>query len=174
MCWHHFTTRLFKWSMAVCKHMMFVVSTLTAFNNFPKETVKVFSAPDSAQLRVYYTQIWILTHRLEICASSWCIHIFKAIEVVDGYLGHQRNKISKVQNTKLCLPNHIPVRNADCFKCHFWHITQLIGQKFTSFLSCHFLSAPLFSLWLKICRFYLAKKRSAAKSDENRWGREKY
>ena len=43
--------------MAVCKHMMFVVSTLTAFNNFPKETVKVFSAPNNAQLQVYFTQI---------------------------------------------------------------------------------------------------------------------
>ena len=35
-------------------------------------------------------------------------------------------------------------------------ISKLIGQKFTSFLHCHFLSTPLFSLWLKTCRFYLA------------------
>ena len=35
-------------------------------------------------------------------------------------------------------------------------ISKLIGCKFTSFLSCHFLSMPLFSLWLKACCFYLA------------------
>ena len=50
------------------------------------------------------------------------IHVFKAIETVDGYLAHQRNKIGKVRNAKLCLPNNIPVRDADWFKCHFRHL----------------------------------------------------
>ena len=58
--------------------------------------------------------IWILTHILEIRT-----HIFNAIEIVDGHLAHQRNQIGKVQNAKLCLPNHIPVRDADWFTCHF-------------------------------------------------------
>jgi len=31
-------------------------------------------------------------------------------------------KPGKVWNAKLCLPNHIPVRNADWFKCHFWQL----------------------------------------------------
>ena len=75
--------------------------------------------PDNAQLCVYYAQIWILTHRLEIRASSLRTHIFKAIEKVDGHLAHQRNQIGKVRNAKLCLANHIPVRDADWFKCHF-------------------------------------------------------
>ena len=35
-------------------------------------------------------------------------------------------------------------------------IPKLIGRKFTSFVSCHFLSTPLFSLQLKTCYFYLA------------------
>ena len=58
-------------------------------------------------------------HRLEICVSSWPTHIFKAIKIVDGYLAQQRNKIGKVQNATLCLPNHIPVCNAHWFKCHY-------------------------------------------------------
>ena len=58
-------------------------------------------------------------HRLEICVSSWPTHIFKAIKIVDGYLAQQRNKIGKVQNATLCLPNHIPVCSAHWFKCHF-------------------------------------------------------
>ena len=50
-------------------------------------------------------------------------------------------------------------------------ISKLIGRKFTSFLSCHFLSTSVFTSaenmsllpgWLT-----RAKKRSAAKSDEN-------
>ena len=49
-------------------------------------------------------------------------HIFKAIKIVDGHLAHQQNQISKIQNTKLCLFNHIPVRDADWFKCHFWQL----------------------------------------------------
>ena len=66
---------------------------------------------------------------------------------------------------KLCLPNHIPVRNADWFKCHFW---QLYFK--ADWSEINFLSMPLFSLWLKTCRFTCftrVKKRSAAKSDEN-------
>ena len=35
-------------------------------------------------------------------------------------------------------------------------IAELFGQTFTSFLSCYFLSMPLFSLQLKTCHFYLA------------------
>ena len=34
-------------------------------------------------------------------------------------------------------------------------ISKLIGRKITSFLRCHFLNTPLFSLRLKTCHFYL-------------------
>ena len=74
---------------------------------------------DSRNGRIYYAQIRILTHRLEIRASSWRTHILKAIEIADGHLAHQRNKIGKVQNAEFCLPNQIPVRDADWFKYHF-------------------------------------------------------
>ena len=66
---------------------------------------------------------------------------------------------------KLCLPNHIPVRSADWFKCHFW---QLYFK--ADWSEIHFLSMPLFSLWQKTCcftSFTHVKKRSAAKSDIN-------
>ena len=138
------------------------------------------SAPDNAQLRVYYAHIWILTHRLEIHASSWRTHIFKAIERVDGYLAHQRNKIGKVRNAKLCLLTYIPVRDADWFKLiSVICISKLIGRKFTSFLSCHFFSMPLFSLRLKTCRFYLVYTCEEALGSKvwwkcYRWGGEKY
>ena len=53
-------------------------------------------------------------------------------------------------------------------------ISKLIGWKFSSFLilSCHFLSKPLFSFWMKNVSFSFTwlscvKKCSAAKSDEN-------
>ena len=55
-------------------------------------------------------------------------------------------------------------------------ISKLIGRKFTSVLSCHFLSTPWFSLgWKHVAFTWLtrAKKRSAAKSDENIVGGEK-
>ena len=57
------------------------------------------------------------------------------IDIVDGYLAHQRNKIGKVQNAKLCLPNYIPVRDAEWFKCHF---QQLYSK--ADWLGIHFLS----------------------------------
>ena len=38
-----------------------------------------------------------------------------------------------------CLPNYIPVHDADWFRCHFWQLyLKLIGQKFTFFLSSPF------------------------------------
>ena len=82
-----------------------------------------------------------LTHTLEIHESSWCTHIFKATDIVDGYLAHQRNKIGKVQNTKLCLPNYLPVRDAEWFKCHFQQLyskADLLGIHFLSKLSLPF------------------------------------
>ena len=40
-------------------------------------------------------------HRLEICVSSWCTHIFKAIEIVDGHLAHQRNQVRNANSACL-------------------------------------------------------------------------
>ena len=48
------------------------------------------------------------------------------------------------------MPNHIPVHDADWFKYHFW---QLYFK--ADWLEIHFLSASLFSLQQKTCRFYL-------------------
>ena len=89
-------------------------------------------------------------YTLEICESSWCTHIFKAIEIVDCHLAHHWYQISKVRNAKLCLSNHIPVHDADWFKCHFWQLYFKADRS-----EIHFLSMPL-SLRLKTCRLYLA------------------
>ena len=101
--------------------------------------------------------------------TSHVSHISKVIEIVDGHLVHQQHQISKVRNAKLCLSNHIPVHDADWFKCHF----QQLYLK-TDWLEIHFLSMLSF---LRLCHFgwkhvaYIwltrAKKRSAGKSDEN-------
>ena len=50
-------------------------------------------------------------------------------------------------------------------------ISMLTGRKFTSFLSCHFLSTSLFSLRMKTCRFYLAglHVRRCARQQNLRW-----
>ena len=95
------------------------------------------------------------------------------IKIVDGYLAHQRNKIGKVRNAKFCLPNHIPVRDADWFKRHFrqlyfktdWSEIHFLSKLSFPFYVSVFTSAENMSLlpvWLT-----RAKKRSAAKSDEN-------
>ena len=84
-----------------------------------KYNYKHTSAPNNLQLWVYYAQILILT---EIHVSSWRTHILKAIEIVHSHLAHQWNQIGKVQKAKLCLPNHIPVHDADWFKRHFRHL----------------------------------------------------
>ena len=72
-------------------------------------------------------------------------------------LAHQRNQISKVWNAKLCLPNHIPVRDTDRFKCHFRQLyfkAKSVGNSLPFYANCyHFLSMLLFSLWLKTWRF---------------------
>ena len=97
-------------------------------------------------------------------------HIFKVIKIVDGHLVHQQNQISKIQNAKLCLFNHIPVRDADWFKCHFWQLYFKADWWEIHFLST--LSLPFYTFVLtsaERCCFYCtcAKKCSAAKSDEN-------
>ena len=84
-----------------------------------EDPIDFSSVPDNAQLRVYYAQVWILTHRLEIRASSWHTHTFKTFETVSSHSAQQWNQIGKVQNAKFCLPNHIPVCNADWFNCCF-------------------------------------------------------
>ena len=56
-------------------------------------------------------------HRLEISMSTWPTR-FKAIMIINGHLAHQWNQIGKIQNPKLCSPNHISVRDADWFKCN--------------------------------------------------------
>ena len=95
------------------------------------------------------------------------------IEIVDGYLTQQRNKIDKVRNAKLCFPNHIPVRDAVWFKHHFrqlyfkadWSEIHFLSKLSLPFYVSVFTSAENMSLlpgWLT-----RAKKRSAAKSDEN-------
>ena len=97
-------------------------------------------------------------------------HIFKVIKIVDGHLAHQQNQISKIQNAKLCLFNHIPVRDADWFKCHFWQLYFKADWWEIHFLST--LSLPFYTFVFtsaERCCFYCtcAKKCSAAKSDEN-------
>ena len=95
------------------------------------------------------------------------------IEIVDCYLAHQRNKIGKVRNAKLCLPNHIPVRDANWFKRRFrqlyfkadWSEIHFLSKLSLPFYVSVFTSAEKNSLlpgWLT-----RAKKRSTAKSDEN-------
>ena len=96
------------------------------------------------------------------------------IKIVDGYLTHQRNKIGKVRNAKLCLPNHIPVREAVWFKRHFrqlyfkadWSEIHFLSKLSLPFYVSVFTSAgekmSLLPGWLT-----RAKKRSAAKSDVN-------
>ena len=84
-----------------------------------KSQPKLFEKPSvlpvtHRQLRISYAHIWILTQRLEIRAL-WRTHIFKAIKIVDGHLADQRNQIGKIRNAKLCLPNHIPVGDAEWF-----------------------------------------------------------
>ena len=74
------------------------------------------------------------------------------MEIVDGYLAHQRNQIGKVRNANsTCLTTFLSAMliglNVISGSC----ISKLIGQKFTSFLRCHFLPLPLFSLRLKTC-----------------------
>ena len=105
--------------------------------------------------------------------TSHVSHIFKVIEIVDGHLVHQWHQISKVWNAKLCLSNHIPVHDADWFKCHF---QQLYFN--ADWLEIHFLSTPL-SLWLKSCHLYLAYTCKEVLSSKVWWryhrlGREKY
>ena len=85
---------------------------------------------------------------------------------------HQSNQISKVLNAKLCLPNHIPVRNADWFKCHFrqlyfeadWSKKSLPFYAVTSFqrFCFHFGRKHVAFTWLTC-----AKMRSAVRSDNN-------
>ena len=95
------------------------------------------------------------------------------IEIVDGHLVRQQNHISNVGNAKLSLPNHIPVRDSDWFKCHFWQLyfkadwseIHFLSKLSLPFYVSVFTSAENMSLlpgWLT-----RAKKRSAAKSDEN-------
>ena len=57
----------------------------------------------------------------------------------------------QVLECKLCFPNHVLIRDADWFKCHF-------GQLYfkADWSEIHFLSLPLFPLQLKTCCFYLA------------------
>ena len=65
------------------------------------------------------------------------------------------------RNATLCLPNHIPVRDADWFKCHFRQLYFKADWSEIHFLSKLSLSSPLFT-W-----FTRTKKCSAAKSGEN-------
>ena len=111
------------------------------------------SAPNNTQLWVYYAQIWILMHGFETHASFWCTQIYKAIEIVNGHLVHQRKPALQGSERKTaCLATFLSTMliglNVISGSC----VSKLIGQKFTSFLCCHFLSMPLFSLQLKTSR----------------------
>ena len=75
-----------------------------------------YSAPDDAQPRACYARISILTHSVEIRASSWRTSIFKAVEIVDDRLAHQRIQVGRVLNAKLCFSNYILIRNVLWFK----------------------------------------------------------
>ena len=75
-----------------------------------------------------------------------------------------------VRNAKLCLSNHIPVRDADWFKCHFRQLYFRADWSQIHFLST--LSFPFYAFVTSAENMSLipgsrVKKRSAAKSDEN-------
>ena len=115
------------------------------------------SAPSNSQLWVCYAQIWILTHRLEIHASSLHTRIFKAIKIVDGHLVQHKTRLIRFgRQNSACLTIFLSMMLIGLDVISGSCISKLIGWKFTSFVSCHFLSTPLFSLHLKTCCFYLA------------------
>ena len=108
------------------------------------------SAPNNAQLWVYYAHISILMHRLVIHATSWCMHTFKVIEIADGHLVHQQKLDWQSSERKTLLAWPHSCLQCWLLKCHFW---QLYFK--ADWSKIHFLSMPLFLLWLKTCRFYL-------------------
>ena len=108
------------------------------------------SAPNNAQLWVYYAQISILMHRLVIHATSWCTHTFEVIEIADGHLVHQQKPDWQSSERKTLLAWPHSCLQCWLLKCHFW---QLYFK--ADWSKIHFLSMPLFLLWLKTCCFYL-------------------
>ena len=101
-------------------------------------------------------------HRLEIRVSSWCTHIFKVIEIVDGHLAYQRNQISKIWKAKRWLSNHIPVHSAD------WFRSWLVGNLLPYYAVISFLCLCFHFGWKYVAFTWLTcVKCSAAKSDEN-------
>ena len=57
-------------------------------------------------------------HSLKIHAPSWRTQIFKVTESQQSFSTSTKPDQQGLEH-KLCLPNHIPVHNADWFKCHF-------------------------------------------------------
>ena len=115
-----------------------------------------------------------IMHRLEFWHTDSCVILTHTYFQSDQDswqsftdLAHQQNQISKVWNAKLCLPNRIPVRDTDWFKCHFrqsYFKAKSVRNSLPFYANCyHFLSMFLFSLWLKTCRFLpgLHMQRSA-------------
>ena len=81
--------------------------------------------PDNTQLWVHYTQISVLMHRCEACASCWHTHIFS-----EGDDRQQVGKECKVQKAIPGLPNQIPIHSADWLKCrfqNFCHLSSIIN-----------------------------------------------
>ena len=68
------------------------------------------SVPDNTQLQVYYSQISVLTHKCEVCASRWC-HIFS-----DQDDQQCVRKQCEIEKEKSPLPNQIPIGSGDWFK----------------------------------------------------------
>ena len=96
------------------------------------------SAPSNSQLWVCYAQIWILTHRLEIHASSLHTRIFKAIKIVDGHLvQHETRSIRFGRQNSACLTIFLS--------------TMLIGlDVISSWFRCHFRQLYFIADWLEI------------------------
>ena len=80
-------------------------------------------------------------HCLKIRALSWGTHIFKAIESEQSFSTSMKPD-QQGSERKLCLPNHIPVHNADWFKCHF---RQLYFK--SDWLEIHFFSTLPFPFY---------------------------
>ena len=105
-------------------------------NSYHHLKLDIYQRSPITQLRVYYVQISVLTHRCEACASCWRTHLFSNRD------DRQRvRKQCEVQKAKPPLPNQTPIRNPDWFKSHFRKLysdADWLKIHFLSPLSLHF------------------------------------
>ena len=115
-----------------------------------------------------------IIHRLE----TPCIilmHIFsrKKIEMFDDHLVHLSETRLEKFGVKNCLPNHIPVHNADWFKCWFWLLVGLfqcwLVESVLSFNSDTFFKMPCSHFSRKPVTFGLAYSCEDVLSGEIWW-----